>query len=241
MKAVSIDIETVLDEEAAARCGYMPSAEFTPFPLHRVVCASAFSVTGMPNGGYLYSVESFSRRTLSEQGIVASIEEAVADANVVYTYNGFRFDVPVLLTRAMVHEVHAPRLLDLQNRSRVGRHMDLFEQIKSDATPVSLRQLCATLSIPVKQAPAAQVSELVAAQDWVSLERYCESDALGCWLAAQFWNFVSEPGFARQMWRDLAVWIAANANEHPGLIGFATVPEPPRAACRASHLDELYF
>jgi hypothetical protein len=33
MKTVIIDIETIRNEEAAARCGYAPSDEFAPFPL----------------------------------------------------------------------------------------------------------------------------------------------------------------------------------------------------------------
>ena len=139
MKVVSIDIETVLNEEAANRCGHTPSEDFAPFPLHSIVCASVFSITGRATGDHLYAVESFSRRTMSERGIIASVEEAVADANVVITYNGARFDLPVLVTRAMVHEVHVLRLVDLENRSRVGRHTDLFDQVSRDAAPVSLR------------------------------------------------------------------------------------------------------
>lgn len=237
MKTVTIDIETVLDEEAVERCGHTPSDEFTPFPLHTIVCASAFSVTGTVSGENLYALESFSKRTMSERGIIASVEEAVADANVVFTFNGIRFDLPVLATRAMVHEVHVPRLIELQNRSRVGRHIDLFEQVKRDAAPVSLRQLCAPFSIPVKQSPAACVADLAAAEDWTALERYCETDAVGCWLAAQFWNKVQEPGFARETWRDLAGWIAGHADEHPGLTPFAVVLEPPRTRYRPADPD----
>lgn len=241
MKVVSIDIETVLDEEAADRCGYTPSAEFAPFPLHRIVCASAFSVTGRVSGEYLYALESFSRRTVSERAIIAGVEEAVSDANVVITYNGARFDLPALVTRAMVHEVHVPRIADLQNRARIGRHMDLFDQVKRDAAPVSLRQLCAPFSIPVKQSPAACVDEHVTNEDWAALERYCETDAVACWLAAQFWNKVQEPGFAREAWRNLAGWVSANADEHPGLAPFATVPEPPRAPYQFTNVSGIDF
>jgi len=241
MKAVAIDIETVLDREAAERCGYTPCDDFAPFPLHTIVCASAFSVTSMADGHCLYAIESFSLGNRSERGIIASVEEAVSDASMVYTFNGCRFDLPVLVTRAAVHEVHVPRLIDLQNRSRVGRHLDLFDQIKRDAAPVSLTHLCAPFGIPVKQVSTARVSELVASQEWGALEHYCESDAVGCWLAAQFWNSVQEPGFARQMWHDLAGWVVANADENPGLLPFAAVSEPPRAASQTGSVDDIYF
>lgn len=241
MKTVSFDIETVLDHEVAERCDYTPSDEFAPFPLHQIVCASAFSVTRMVDGEHLYAIESFSRRTHSEAGIIASVEAAVADANVVFTFNGIRFDLPVLAIRAMVHEVHVPRLIDLQNRSRVGRHADLFEQVKRDAAPVSLRQLCSPFLIPVKQTPAACVAELVADGDWTKLESYCETDAVGCWLAAQFWGKVQEPGLARQTWRDFASWITDHVDEHPGLASFAKVPDVPRSSFRRADVDSLVF
>ena len=241
MKVVSIDIETVLDEEAAERCGYTPTEEFAPFPLHRIVCASAFAVTGRISGERLYSLESFSLRNMSERAIIANVEEAISDANVVISFNGIRFDLPVLATRAMMHEVHVPNIVDLQNRSRIGRHTDLFEQVKRDAAPVSLRQICAPFAIPVKQTPDTSVGDLVAADDWSALERYCETDAVGCWLAAQFWNKVQEPGFARESWRDFARWIAANIDGHPGLASFVTVPEPPRVASRSVSLDDIDF
>jgi predicted PolB exonuclease-like 3'-5' exonuclease len=241
MKIVSIDIETVLDEEAARRCGYEPSTEFAPFPLHSIVCASTFSVTGSAAEDQFYSVESFSKDTMSERGILLGVEEAIADATLVLTFNGFRFDLPVLLARAMLHEVHVPRLIDLQNRSRVGRHVDLLDQLKRDAAPVSLSQLCAPFSIPVKQVPSARVAELVASGDWTSLELYCESDAVACWLASQFWNKVQDPGFARAAWRDFAAWINANASEQRGLMPFATVPEPPRVGYPERGLDDFNF
>lgn len=241
MKVVSIDIETVLDEAAAERCGYTPSDDFAPFPLHTIVCASAFSVTGTADGRSLYAMESFSKGGMSERGIIACVEEAVADANVVYTYNGCRFDLPVLVTRAMVHEVHVPRLINLQNRSRVGRHLDLFDQIKRNAAPVSLSHLSAPFSIPMKQAPSSRVSELVAGKQWSALESYCESDAVGCWLAGQFWNSAHEPGFARQRWRDLARWIREYPEECRGLGDFAVVAEPPRPTGRLPNLDEIQF
>ncbi|MFC7535931.1 ribonuclease H-like domain-containing protein [Sphingomonas sp. GCM10030256] len=241
MKTVSIDIETVLDEEAAQRCGFVPGDEFAPFPLHRIVCASAFSVIRSAHGEQYYALECFSRGAMSERGIVMAVEAAVDDANVVLTYNGYRFDLSVLLARAMVHEVHVPRLIDLQNRSRVGKHVDLLDQLKRDAAPVSLAQLCAPFAIPVKRDPSATVAELAAREDWLGLEEYCETDVVGCWLASLFWTKVQEPGFARAAWRNFAVWAADNATEHPSLAAFTTVPEPPRQDYPARGLDDFDF
>jgi predicted PolB exonuclease-like 3'-5' exonuclease len=95
VKIVSIDIETVLDEDAADRCGYVQSDEFAPFPLHSIVCASALSVIGNAKGEHFYALESFSRGSMSERGILMAIEAAVDDANVVLTFNGHTFDLPL--------------------------------------------------------------------------------------------------------------------------------------------------
>jgi predicted PolB exonuclease-like 3'-5' exonuclease len=230
MQVVSIDIETALDAKAVQRCGFTPSDEFAPFPLHEIVCASAFTVTRTRTGETLYAVESFSRGSMSERAIIASIEQAVVDATYVITYNGFAFDLPVLATRAMLHEVHVPRLVELRNRSRVGRHHDLFAEIKREAGPVSLRQLCAPFDIPVKPDLAARVSELVQAQEWRALEQYCETDAVACWLAFQFWERVGEPGLARAVWKEFAVWIKANHTNHPHLVAFARAIGAPGAS-----------
>jgi len=39
-------------------------------------------------------------------------------------------------------------------------NVDLFDQLKHDAAPVSLAQLCAPFHIPVKQEPAVTLAEL---------------------------------------------------------------------------------
>lgn len=241
MKTVTIDVETILNEEAAARCGYVSSDEFAPFPLHTVVCATSLAVIGRADGQQSYALESFSRGGMSERGIIMSIEKAVDDADVLLTFNGYTFDLPVLLARAAVHELHVPRLLDLHNRSRVGKHLDLLDQLKRAAKPTSLAQICAPFAIPVKQEAANTVSELVDSQAWAALERYCETDVVSCWLASLFWNKVHEPGFARAAWRDFAFWAAQHAVEYPSLAAFATVPEPPQQSYPTRGLDDFEF
>lgn len=241
MKTVTIDIETILDEEAAARCGYVPSDEFAPFTLHQIVCASALAVIGTTQGEHLYALESFSRGSMSERGIILSLEAAVDDADVLLTFNGYQFDLPVLLVRAALHELHVPRLLDMHNRSRVGKHLDLFDQLRRAAGPTSLGQICAPFSIPVKQQPADAVPDFVAREDWTAVERYCESDVIGCWLASLFWNKIQEPGFARAAWREFAVWALEHANEYPSVAAFTAVPERPRQSYPARGLDDFAF
>ena len=117
-------------------------------------------------------------------------------------------------------------------------------------TPVRSRYVCqnsstnvidAPVAIPAKRDPSVTVAELVAREDWLALEEYCETDVVGCWLASLFWTKVQEPGFARSAWRDFAVWAAENATEHPSLASFWMVPEPPRQTYPGRGLDDFDF
>ncbi|GLR48101.1 ribonuclease H-like domain-containing protein [Sphingomonas astaxanthinifaciens] len=241
MKTVTIDVETTLDEEAANRCSYVPTGDFAPFPLHQIVCASALVVIESPKGESFYALETFSRGSMSERGIILSLETVVDDADVVVSFNGYQFDLPVIRARAALYELHIPRLIETHNRSRVGKHLDLFDQLKRTASPAGLAQVCAPFGIPVKQESANTVADLVVRNDWAALEAYCESDVIGSWLASLFWNKVHEPGAAQTAWRAFASWAVEHASEYPSVAAFASVPEPPRQTYPSRGLDDLDF
>jgi hypothetical protein len=93
----------------------------------------------------------------------------------------------------------------------------------------------------VKQEPASTVAELVSREEWAGLQRYCESDVVGCWLASMFWNKLHEPGEARASWRHFAVWAAEHAGEYPSVAAFLTVPEPPLQGYPTRGLEDLDF
>ncbi len=93
----------------------------------------------------------------------------------------------------------------------------------------------------MKQEASASVAELAAREDWPTLERYCQTDVVGCWVAYLFVNKVHEPSFARAAWRNFAEWAAKNSSEYPSVAAFTTVPEPPSQIYPARGLDDLYF
>ena len=143
------------------------------------------------------------------------------------SFGGRSFDLPVLAVRAMLHEVHVPRLLDLQSGSETSRHLDLLEEVRRDSHFPSLAQLCAPFSITVGGKPLKKNAEPLSPGDWRLLEECCETNAVACWLAAQFWTEVHTPGRARVRWRDFARWAEAHAAEHPHLLSFAKVSPRP--------------
>lgn len=98
-KKVVLDIETVLDADAAARAGFTEADGFPPFPLHAIACVSLLIVQQDGMEAPSFSVASFSREQMSERAIIASVERVLSDSFEVITYNGRGFDVPVLMTR----------------------------------------------------------------------------------------------------------------------------------------------
>jgi predicted PolB exonuclease-like 3'-5' exonuclease len=222
MKTVVLDIETIPNVEAMSRARYVPEpGEFAPWPLHEIVCASVFTVESSAYGQSRFDLRSFSRRETTEAGIVASVERAVEDAQQIVTYNGQAFDLPVLVTRAVVHELHAPTLARLSDRCRPGLHMDVHERIRGSNAGVKLAHLCAAFGIPAKEGGDGRcVAELANAGDWPAIKHYCETDVIATWLLAAMWDSRDLPGLAAARWLELSRWLKLCGTANPRLVGF---------------------
>lgn len=226
MKTVVIDIETVADTQAMERCGYHhDSAVFAPWPLHRLVCASAFTIERVDFDSLRFDLRSFSLREMSEAGIAASVERAIETANQVLTYNGRSFDIPVLVTQAIKAEVPIPTLARLGNHCRPGLHEDVHDWVKSTGGGVKLSHLCAAFSIPAKLGPAdSTVAEFAAMGRWLQIEHYCQTDVVATWLAAQMWQSRDDCGFGNRRWEQLAKWLKSEPQTNPLLEVFSNLP-----------------
>jgi hypothetical protein len=225
MKTVVLDVETIADGHAMARCGYQPEeGVFAPWPLHRLACASVLTV-GHRNGDFEFSLESFSLGTTNERGIVASVERAIEDADRILTYNGKAFDIPVLLARAIVTGEFVPTLTRLGHRCRPGLHEDLHDEIKAlGGSGIKLIHLCAPFGIPAKVGGSGdEVAALAAAGRWGDIEDYCESDVVATWIAAQMWESSEDPGVGLHRWDRIAAWLAAECASNARLAPFIDV------------------
>lgn len=226
-----MDVETVLDVDAAARAGFEDDGTFAPFPLHALACVSLLVVERDAQAKPVFSLHSFTRETLSERGIVAWVERALSDSFEVLTFNGRGFDVPVLMARAALAGEYAPTIgrLHMQRRNSAGIHVDLLEAVTAfgAAPKVSLRQLCSAFSIPCKlTADAGDVASLVAAGAWSGVANYCETDVIATYLASEIWQG-AERGtseLAREAWHLLADWIGSN---QPKLAHLQPYTDPP--------------
>lgn len=231
MRTTVLDIETYPERHAAARCGFDLNSGFPPFLLHEIACVSLLSVDTR-SGEFSFDISTLSREAMGERAIVSELEQVLARTNILLTYNGRGFDLPVLLARAAVAEEPAPNLRKFAMRTLPGCHHDLLEDVSPQGVPrVSLSTLCAAFSIPVKiNTSGDQVSDLVAAGRWQDISDYCETDVIATWLASVMWNGDDiRPG--RQAWEALAAWIIADQPKLAHLLPYSALPPSGRAGC----------
>jgi hypothetical protein len=234
MKTVVLDVETIPDECAMARCGYVMDDEFAPWPLHELACASVLTINTRSRDDLDFGLQSFSLGSMPQRAIVASVERIIENADQVLTYNGRGHDIPVLLTRAILAGEDVPTLARLGNTARPGLHRDLHDDLKrSGGIGIKLAHVCAAFAIPVKLNSADRVLNAACDGRWTDIEHYCESDVIATWLAAQMWDSAENPGFGLERWQRLAAWIAGEPRPNRWLELFYQVPQiksPPQPA-----------
>lgn len=235
MKTVVLDIETISDALAMERCAYKQDETFAPWPLHELACASVLTVTSRGFDPLGFDLQSFTRGTMGERGIVASVEEAINGASFVVTYNGTAFDLPVLVTRATLAQQPVPNLAKLSERGPMAKHRDLHEDVRRGGSGIKLAHLCAPFGIPVKTG-GIPVADLAAAERWDAIANYCETDVVATWIAMQLWNYRGNGGRGYDGWRAIGDWIQATRPENPRLMRFVEALHRELADQRASWL-----
>jgi predicted PolB exonuclease-like 3'-5' exonuclease len=243
MKTVVFDSETVLNVAAAERCRYEADPnEFAAWPLHGLACISWLTIEREDWNRRAFSIQSVSRADMSERAMLDELEQQIADANAVISYNGTGFDVPVFLTRASVANLAVPTIAQLQTRARPGFHTDMAEVIAggSAAPRVKLAQICAALSIPCKtDCTGNRVADLAAAADFRRIEAYCETDVVATWLLFEMWQTPQIPDRARERWGALAQWITEDQPRLADLLPYCVVPDVPKGGGLLD--DEVVF
>jgi predicted PolB exonuclease-like 3'-5' exonuclease len=232
MKTITLDLETVLDEEAAERCHYHKNPdEFAPWILHRPVCVSMLTIERTDWDRVAFSIHSLTRGDASERGMIDEVEQYLSDADQIITFNGHGFDAPVLRARAAVNQIEAPTILQMGLRSRLNFHLDLLDVVTANgsAPRIKLAELCAPFRIPVKlQAGGDGVADLAATNDWQAIQHYCETDVVSTWLASQMWLSAKDAEFGRTRWSLLADWVLEDQPRLAHLRPYASLPSARR-------------
>lgn len=189
MSFLVFDLETVPDPAWVP-----PTDKPDPFPppwAHRIVaigfaamsyefelikCGSA---TG-PNAAAEPDPERRERALIG--GFSATVRAMDAKARTLVTFNGRKFDLPVLMARSMRHAVAMDwYLANEQTRKRYAMksHVDLYDQLSDygAASPGNFDVLAKTIGLPGKTGVSgADVAKLWAAGDEEAVKRYVLDD-----------------------------------------------------------------
>jgi predicted PolB exonuclease-like 3'-5' exonuclease len=189
------DLETVPDLVAAARMLDMGDASdadvrqalgegFPKHPLHKIVCIGALIATRQPEGWRIDALGAPHIGERTEAELISAFVERVGQLRPqLVTFNGHRFDLPVLRYRAMVNRILAA---GLQVRPYFHRFsddaLDLCDALGSfsPGARVKLDEISKILGLPGKPegVDGSRVEEMVIAGQIEEVARYCESDVL---------------------------------------------------------------
>jgi predicted PolB exonuclease-like 3'-5' exonuclease len=230
MKTITLDIETIADPAACEAAGICPADGFPAWPLHQLLCVSLLTHERIDREDELFTLETFSRADLSERAIVAEVEQRLREAQMLITYHGRGFDLPVLLARAAVTGERVPALLRAGRRGNAGFHQDLLDTVTDHGAAVRPRlvDLCAGFGIPAKlELGGSSVAALAGAGEYARIARYCEQDVVSTWSAACQWNANSDPGQAAERRKALSTWIRGQQPRLAHLLAYAALPATP--------------
>ena len=189
------DLETVPDLAAAARMLDLGGASeadvrqalgsgFPKHPLHKIVCIGALIANRQAEGWRIDALGAPHIGERTEAELIGSFVERVGQLRPqLITFNGHRFDLPVLRYRVMVNRVSAA---GLQVRPYFHRFsddaLDLCDTLGSfsPGARVKLDEISKILGLPGKPEglDGSQVEEMVLAGQIEEVARYCESDVL---------------------------------------------------------------
>lgn len=163
--------------------------EFMRLPLHKVACLS-FLWVELNTGKF--SLKSLSLNKQNESEILSTFFRAFdkSPSPILVSWNGNGFDIPVLLYRALHHQLSAPKLFGDNGKnsytSRYGNtHLDLMDKLSLNnySYKQKLDIISALCGFRGKgDIDGSQVVPMVKNGQWEKLTTYCESDVLNTWL-----------------------------------------------------------
>lgn len=232
---VCLDIETVPDNDILPE-GLKPD-EFPPTPCHKVVAISMVVAEIVRNAAdrtewfRVTDVKSGGREDYTEAQLLRAFWGWFSKVRArVVTWNGRKFDIPVLKMRAMVHGVVADHWHMAGDKwSGYGKrydpswHCDLGD-VMSDfgaARMVSLDLMAAAIGLPGKiGGHGSGVAEMVAEGRLGDVRAYCEGDVLnlfGLYLRWALMTGVCSPSGHNASVQSLLDYCAAERWERPHL------------------------
>jgi predicted PolB exonuclease-like 3'-5' exonuclease len=189
------DLETVPDLRAAARIlgieyesddqvRVAMGPNFPKHPLHGIACIGALVARREDKGWRTTAIGAPHVEERPEPELIRSFVDRIAQLNPqLVTFNGNRFDLPVLRHRAMLHRVPAP---GLNRRPYFNRYstdaIDLCDVLGSfgSSSKMKLNEFCRFLGLAGKPdgVDGSKVEAMVAEGKISDVARYCETDVV---------------------------------------------------------------
>lgn len=160
-------------------------SEFLPLPFHQIVSICAVLCDEFGKFIKVNKIEGESEKAMIEN-FFRFIDKFKPR---LVSFNGKNFDMPVLVLRALKHNINAAAYLDAtdkwnnyKTRYSEIKHCDLLESLGSGRGS-RLDTICTMAGLPGKyDINGSQVMELFYAKEHEKIHEYCESDTLNTYM-----------------------------------------------------------
>jgi predicted PolB exonuclease-like 3'-5' exonuclease len=178
-----IDLETIRDRSLPERA----SDDFPPAPYHQIVCIGWLSLdveAEIVRIGASVGAEAPILSRLTASSLISTPERSHrrgSPAVTLVTFNGRRFDLPVLVARCLKHGISWPWYWQEKSariRYASDAHIDISDELGEfgAAQATGLDTWSRMVGLHGKTANGSDVEALVAAGRWHDLASYCCND-----------------------------------------------------------------
>jgi len=174
---IVLDIETTVDPSLPA---FEPRSDGDAFPPAPFWTVETIGVAALD--GHMCALGLYVLPGVDERARLVDFATRVSRSRPrLVTFNGRRFDLPVLAARGMRHGVQLPYLFEeaVAHRYRADRHCDLADQLSDHgaARQCRLDIWARTIGMPGKLGTSGEdVAALIAAGEREKVDRYCLCD-----------------------------------------------------------------
>lgn len=172
---VTLDLETIRAIPAAP--GDDPMT-FPPPPVHRIVCVGRAFVSMREDRPWARIVSVWSE---DEAALVREVVKSTSDRSTLVTFNGRRFDLPVVNGACMRHRIAWPWFYyshGARVRYSANSHVDIADELAEHgaASPASLDRWGQCVGIGRKTDSGSSVADMWEASEHDRIASYCGGD-----------------------------------------------------------------
>ena len=150
-------------------------SEFPPLNMHKIITISFLSVSDES-----ISMNTFSIDDQSEKEMLQSFHEKLDDASRLISWNGLRFDIPVIQIRSMLYELNAAEpVLSMKKNLDLKHQLSMGQTDKIQGLGTLSKQMGSTGKLLDS---GKKVWDLFENKSFAEINQYCESDVINTYL-----------------------------------------------------------